>query len=860
MRGSQRKIMLLGAVFLTFQAVLVGFLANVMVTEHDSWLVRSYRNRWTFRDTPTERGAIWDRFGQEVLAIDRAEFELLVHYQRFRRNHPVGCAVHGGELLRAAGGDRGALFTYEPGVGRGPREAFDLLCRLPLDALLEAEWIEDDEQRQDLAFYTASMVAGLERRGIGQVRADWREAFAEQPASTVLDAVERPFELVEEFDRRWTELVRLENAIEHFRPSRSVRAQLGAAEPRLFNVLDVWRVQSVRQRLKWEQHLEERERRAVLGFGWFGADDEGPKKSKDEEPRRPREEVLRKVAERVPYDIACAFEIEGARHPGLEMWAAARRDHPGPESLRGILGSVVDMGWVLAKADGTAPDGSADAIERARQILDDHQDDLVLDGGWFSEDFVAELKSDVEAYLTNSLLLRGRKGITGVEATLDDVLSGRPGLRLVQRDRYAREQSLASSLDLAPGRDAALTLDLELQREAEKITRRQYEELLSSIERRYRGEENRSHRERASYYLETALVVMDGRSGDVLALAGHPLRVETLEHRRKRLDGTLTAADGDGLVLRGPAGVNWRGAGDIGSLAKPFAFVEVLEHRGEPGIPDERGFGDCTGKHCGRPHGHKARDGTLALANSCNVWFYGMAKGLGERGVEHGLQRFGLIEPVGAVRMAGGMGRVVAGSAVSRDQPLLRFPPIGAEAWCPAVEGLGHAALAPKHGLGSYPVRKRAIGYDTHASPVHVARAYAGLATGRLPTPSVILGPPRPTAAVDARPETLAAVRRGLRKVIEVGTAKSIGQLQRPGVHGKTGTAEISKRGDNNAWFAGWAETADPHGVLPVFVAVAYWVPDGTHGGDVGGAMVGELLQRIIKSDVLHARYPVAVQ
>ena len=47
----------------------------------------------------------------------------------------------------------------------------------------------------------------------------------------------------------------------------------------------------------------------------------------------------------------------------------------------------------------------------------------------------------------------------GIEAALDDVLSGAPGLRFVERDRR-REQRLLGSLDVEPGRDVRRAYDL----------------------------------------------------------------------------------------------------------------------------------------------------------------------------------------------------------------------------------------------------------------------------------------------------------------------------------------------------------------------------------------------------------------
>jgi cell division protein FtsI/penicillin-binding protein 2 len=69
----------------------------VMGPRSEEWSVRSYRNRWTFKDVPSVRGSLIDRHG-EMLAHDEPTFSLDCVYERFRLRHPVGAAVHGATL------------------------------------------------------------------------------------------------------------------------------------------------------------------------------------------------------------------------------------------------------------------------------------------------------------------------------------------------------------------------------------------------------------------------------------------------------------------------------------------------------------------------------------------------------------------------------------------------------------------------------------------------------------------------------------------------------------------------------------------------------------------------------------------
>jgi cell division protein FtsI/penicillin-binding protein 2 len=101
----------------------------------------------------------------------------------------------------------------------------------------------------------------------------------------------------------------------------------------------------------------------------------------------------------------------------------------------------------------------------------------------------------------------------------------------------------------------------------------------------------------------------------------------------------------------------------------------------------------------------------------------------------------------------------------------------------------------------------------------------------------------------------LATVREGLRQCVQTGTAKQLTQLKTLAVCGKTGTAEIGSKGDNNAWFAGFLPTRSASGTQLCFCAVVYSVPDKTHGADAAGQLIDELFLQMAKDPELHSRY-----
>ena len=153
----------------------------------------------------------------------------------------------------------------------------------------------------------------------------------------------------------------------------------------------------------------------------------------------------------------------------------------------------------------------------------------------------------------------------------------------------------------------------------------------------------------------------------------------------------------------------------------------------------------------------------------------------------------------------------------------------------------------------------RAIGYGVQVSPLYVARAYAALATGRLPTLGTRLGEDRPQIALVGYEEAFRVVREGLRECVQSGTANRSGLelLQEVGVYGKTGTAEVGAAGkvDNNGWFAGYLPWTSASGVQLAFCGVVYRVPDGEHGAEVGGAMLVDVLRQMDGIPDLKRRY-----
>lgn len=213
-----------------------------------------------------------------------------------------------------------------------------------------------------------------------------------------------------------------------------------------------------------------------------------------------------------------------------------------------------------------------------------------------------------------------RIGKAGIEKVHDLVLRGKGGNSEVEVNAYGRIIRELSRQDGQPGAEVQLTIDVELQRlAAERIA----------------GE-------------SAAVVVMDIHNGEVLTLASTP------SFDPNRFNHGLTNAEWSNLVNnpRSPlTNKATRGQYAPGSTFKMIVALAALEH----GVitPETNFF--CTGKmklgnavfHCWRKHGHGRVNCTDAITQSCDIYFYEIAKRQGVTRISEMARRLGLGTPLG---------------------------------------------------------------------------------------------------------------------------------------------------------------------------------------------------------------------
>lgn len=781
MTTTRNRIGVLGWVFGGAFCVVVVHLWFVMVAEHEVWARRSHENRWSFKSVPSQRGDILDRRGR-VLARDEPTTQLAVHYVRFRLRHPVGAAVHGATAwARQQPARDGTTYDYFDGA-LGPEAAARDLLAMPVRLLQPG--VLPKNVASELATAVTTVLAGCSGRSRSKVFAALRAAAHGNSGVCVGEVLGTPLpELLDAFAARWRGLQQLDARLLAERQQRTGAVANDDDEPGLVQTLELLRRASLAgTRVTWVDN---------------GKPEEGSL----------LESVRRVFADRVPFDIAADLRVAGERFVGIDVLPSVTRRVEVPEqsTLRVLLGSVLPIDHTLPGiATAKEKDERRSAIDTivARELPDGWLDDLEPTDDETADDARELLRAEAKERFTRELLVRERRGTTGIERAFDAELMGTLGMRLVEQDAQRREQQLWSHLRVEPGEDVQITIDFDLQRAAEAVA-------TSAWQRHLHGDE----RDRAK--VEAAIAVIDAHSGDVLAYAGAPIV-------------SPAARDVPGVV--------WIGNGALGSVVKPFVLVEQLqcEAVGRPHRPIAS-LDACHGSmlynhrtlRCDGSHGLRGCDPIEALAQSCNVFFYQCGIGLQDDGIARALQRFGLT-------------KAERGDAF-------------AACWQPSVSGIPVAE--PTRATWGVELPQRAIGYGVQASPLHVARAYAALATGWLPT--LGLRPaPRARVPLDDVVGELVTVRKGLRACVETGTARHLALLDELGVCGKTGTAEVREiSGENNAWFAGWLPDRGEGNVQLCCCAVVYWVQDKTHGAEAAGSMVADLLTAVRDDPELAARY-----
>lgn len=576
-----------------------------------------------------------------------------------------------------------------------------------------------------------------------------------------------------------------------------------------------------------------RERRREAARAEAEAAGTAPRPVPEDEPIREQAEAHLIVAD---LDDATALRLAALaeREPGMfEVVPATRRTRPWSSvelevGRSGLPGPLRNPAPVSLRLEGVADHlvgATRTAVHREdlgrRPFRDAGSGEVVDPGGYVAD--------------------RDVVGSSGLERILEDRLRGRRG-------RVERDLELGTSErdESERGEDIRLTIDVRLQARVQAALDPRLG--LARVQPWQWGSD--APPLPVGRPLDGAAVVLEIDTGDILALVSSP---------------TLAAADGVGSLDRAIAG-----SYPPGSIVKPLVLAAAITEG--VATPDEviecRGHffeNVITNTRCwiwrpdrGRDLTHGPLGGSEAIARSCNIYFYELARRLGLARTVEWFRRFGMgrVPDVGLAREVDrdGDGRPeiegeAAGSVPDPSGPLA-----------------GNVSAAVSIGIGQGPLLW---------SPLQAAGAYATLARGGdVIAPSVLLdraGRGRVRERIGLDPRGVEVALAGLRDAVErpYGTGHHLtmanGDREElfaiPGVRtwAKTGTAEapplaldedgdgtVERRVDvDHSWFVGLVGIDRPQ------YAIAVLLEHGGSGGKAAGPIAAEIIRALVAEGYL---------
>lgn len=410
-------------------------------------------------------------------------------------------------------------------------------------------------------------------------------------------------------------------------------------------------------------------------------------------------------------------------------------------------------------------------------------------------------------------------GKTGVERSYEDYLRGNAGSERIVTNAYGRPLSRTRELESEPGADLILAIDRDLQAEA------------------YAAMDSR----------RGAVVAIDPNDGGVLALVSSPAFDP---------DDFVVGMDSEAFADlnrntdRPMFNRAVRGAYPPGSTIKPMLAFTALttgrreaDHtincRGSFRLPgSSRLFRDW------RREGHGAMNLHDAIAQSCDVYFYQLARDMNVEGLNESLVQFGFGAPTGVDLVGEG-----AGIVPSRAWKRASFSDPAQQRWFPgdtvvAGIGQGYLTVTPLQlAQAAAQLAMRGLRYQPRLVEAIRDPASGGLVR----TPPVQTGLLAPEAAEHWRAvvDSMTDVVHGPR-----GTARETGARLDFRIAGKTGTSqvraipqdeeapeEVEERFRDHSLFVAFAPVHDP------VIALAVIVENGGSGSGAAAEVASRLLE-----------------
>lgn len=236
-------------------------------------------------------------------------------------------------------------------------------------------------------------------------------------------------------------------------------------------------------------------------------------------------------------------------------------------------------------------------------------------------------ESEYEAYKDQGYTINDVIGKSGIEAAMESELRGTKGVKLITTDAEGKKTE-EYLVEPVAGNTVISTIDYELQKVAQQALEKGVKDLQTATSR--------------IYPMSGAVVVMDSRNNDCLAIASYPtFDNETYAENSEKLNSDETKPLWNRAL---------RSTYTPGSTIKPAVSMAGLEE----GIITSSTKIKCKGLYtyyedyqpgCTGQHGYQ--DVINALYNSCNIFFYETSRLLGISKLNSYFTMFGLGEKTG---------------------------------------------------------------------------------------------------------------------------------------------------------------------------------------------------------------------
>lgn len=400
-------------------------------------------------------------------------------------------------------------------------------------------------------------------------------------------------------------------------------------------------------------------------------------------------------------------------------------------------------------------------------------------------------------------------GVDGLEQAFEAELRGTPGRVNVvfEADGTKTKEEVLSRP--RPGFNVVTAIDLEMQRICEDLL----------AERMKRG----------------AMVVMDVRNGDVVAMASYPqfdpnqfIPAITPENYAALVEDPAKPLFPRAYRATYPAASTFKVPAALGFLESGYISTSSLF-----GCPNAWSVGNLVMRNWNK-NGEGAMNVVGALTRSCNTWFYAVSINAGGDSMSYMSTRLGLGQKTG-------------------------LPLREAEGFIPSnrvwLERYGHLMSDGEEAVMSIGQGK------VEVTPIQIARMMAAVGNGQqVLKPRLVLQvqdlnhelertfPVEPLGPLNVDPHNLRAVQRGLYDVVNAGNGTGKQAYHKITVSGKTGTGQWNVAIKQNiSWFAGYFPSKNP---IYSFAVIYEGDPgEVVSGGKTSAPVVGAFLEQYLTEE-----------